>query len=108
MRRREIFSLLGGAATAWPLRAFAQQPGKLKRIAYINPGFANAVSRGYYDVWHTALTALGWTEGRTIASDQHWAEGDAEKLRQLTAKAACTSPAGWKQKSPCLNVTPMV
>ena len=87
MRRREILSLLGGAATTWPLRAVAQQPGTLKRIAYIHPGFPNAVSRGTYDVWRNALRALGWIEGRTITIDQHWAEGDAQRLRQFVAKA---------------------
>ena len=87
MRRRTFFPLLGGAAAIWPLRAVAQQPGTLKRIAYINPASANAATRSTYDAWLKALTALGWTEGRTITIDQHWAGGDAEKLRQMTAKA---------------------
>ena len=87
MRRRAFLPLLGGAATTWPLRAVAQQPGTLKRIAYLHPLSANAVSQGFLDVWRNALTALGWTEGRTITIDLHWAEGDAQRLRQLTAKA---------------------
>jgi putative ABC transport system substrate-binding protein len=84
MKRRELITLLGGAAT-WPLTARAQQPAKLPTI-----GFLGASTPSNWSQWTAAfvqrLRELGWTEGRTIAIEYRWAEGRSERYAEIAAE----------------------
>src|SRR5712692_2605174 len=79
-KRREVITLLGGAA-AWPLAVRAQQPGKVPTI-----GFAG-LNASVWTPWTAAfverLRALGWIEGRTVAIEYRWHEGLAERIAEV-------------------------
>ena len=65
--RREFITLVGGAAaTAWPLAARAQPPGKLPMIGFLGTNTASA-QRQWTDAFLQRLRELGWIEGRTVA-----------------------------------------
>src|SRR5258706_16338221 len=87
MRRRDFITVLGGAATAWPLAARAQQTGKLPTI-----GFLGQTTRSGGSEWVAAfvqrLHELGWNEGRTIAIEYRWAEGREERFAEVAAEFA--------------------
>jgi len=73
LRRRRFITLLGAAA-AWPLAARAQQPGKLPTIGFLG-GASAVVENRWAAAFVQRLSALGWSEGRTVAIDVRWAEG---------------------------------
>ena len=71
--RRQLLVAFGGAAVAWPLAARAQQAGKLPTIGLLG---ADATGwRPWTDAFMEQLRSLGWIEGRTIAIEYRWSEG---------------------------------
>jgi putative ABC transport system substrate-binding protein len=83
MRRRAFITLLGGAA-AWPLAARGQQ-AKPRII-----GFMGASAGLALDAWVAAfvqrLRELGWVEGRNVAIEYRWAEGQFDRLAGFAAE----------------------
>jgi putative tryptophan/tyrosine transport system substrate-binding protein len=85
MRRRDFIGLLGGAATAWPLAARAQQPAKLPTIGFLGTTSASAWSH-YVAAFAQRLRELGWVESRTVAIEYRWAEGRSERLTEMAGE----------------------
>jgi putative tryptophan/tyrosine transport system substrate-binding protein len=80
MRRRDFITLLGGAAAAWPLAARGQQTMPIVGI------LGSASAAAYTErltLIRQALAEAGFTEGRTIAIDYRWADGQLDRLPSL-------------------------
>jgi putative tryptophan/tyrosine transport system substrate-binding protein len=84
MKRREFIMLVGGAAAAWPLAAYAQQAGKVYRIGVFTSG-APLMSKTW-SIFIDGLKELGWTEGKNIAFEPRYAENDLARLPELAAE----------------------
>jgi putative tryptophan/tyrosine transport system substrate-binding protein len=65
LKRRELITVLGGAAAAWPLAARAQQPDRMRRIGVLmNLVADDPESPVRVAAFAQGLQELGWTVGR--------------------------------------------
>ena len=65
MRRREFITLLGGAASTWPLAASAQGPAML-RVGAVG---TQPRVRSFLQGFDTRMRELGYVEGQNFAMD---------------------------------------
>jgi putative tryptophan/tyrosine transport system substrate-binding protein len=96
MRRRKFITLLGGAVAVWPVAARAQQPAKMKRIAYVNSSgevsVISASGRPTYRVFFEELSRLGYVEGQNLGVERHSGEGRPERYAELARDVVNTHP----------------
>jgi putative tryptophan/tyrosine transport system substrate-binding protein len=82
MDRRRFITLAGGAATAWPRAAQAQQAGKLPTIGYLSAN-SEAADRLRRAAFVQRLGELGWVEGRSVRIEYRWADGVLERAVEI-------------------------
>jgi putative ABC transport system substrate-binding protein len=84
LKRRELMTLLGVCAAAWPITAQAQHAAKIPRIGCLIFGPA-AASTGRVEALSAGLRDLGYVEGKNIAMEFMWAE-TVDQLPDLAAE----------------------
>jgi putative ABC transport system substrate-binding protein len=93
MKRREFITLLGGAATAWPLAARAQQPERMRRIGVLmNLPADDLDAPARVAAFAQGLQELGWTMGRNVQIDYRWGAGVADLYRRYGAELVALTP----------------
>jgi putative ABC transport system substrate-binding protein len=83
MNRRELITLVGGTAATWPIMAHSQSAVPV--IGFLNgqsaDGFTHVVA-----AFRQTLNETGFADGRNIAIEYRWANGEVDRLPALAAE----------------------
>ncbi len=84
--RREFITLLGGAATGWPLPLSAQQP-KIFRVGYLDAGArSDPTVQNLRRQFLLGLRDLGYIEDRNFKMEDRSADGQLDRLPALAVE----------------------
>jgi putative tryptophan/tyrosine transport system substrate-binding protein len=81
-RRREFFTLLGGATVAWSFAGGAQQPSKLYRVGYL----ATARMPDLIEPLKIGLRELGYVEGKNLKVEYRFGGPQSERLDAMASE----------------------
>jgi putative tryptophan/tyrosine transport system substrate-binding protein len=91
--RREFITLLGGAATAWPLAARAQHSERMRRIGVlISSTGADPQGQRQIAAFQQGLQELGWMEGQNLKIDFRFLGDEPNRLKAYAAELVALRP----------------
>ena len=82
LRRRDLITLIGGAAATWPLAARAQQQPVRPLIGVLSPLSAASAARNIAGL-RSGLRDLGYLEGRNVTLALRYGDGAPERMVPL-------------------------
>jgi putative tryptophan/tyrosine transport system substrate-binding protein len=80
MKRRDLITLIGGTAVAWPLAARGEQRGKPARLGYLS---ASSPPDNNFASFLTGMRALGYGEDRDFVVEVRYARRDYSRFPAL-------------------------
>jgi putative ABC transport system substrate-binding protein len=87
IRRREFITLLGGAAAACPLAAYAQRGERVWRIGWLSPASGpGRMTQSFLQ----GMQERGYVEGKNLNIEYRWSAGKNEPLEQLAVELVRT------------------
>src|SRR4029434_6502478 len=109
MRRRELVTLVGGAA-ALPLAALAQQGERMRHIGLLLPARSadDPEFQARIGAFLQGLALSGWTVGRNVQLEYRWAGTNPDDIRATVAvppPARMTSGLSATNSVACLRIT---
>jgi putative tryptophan/tyrosine transport system substrate-binding protein len=90
VKRRAFITLIGVAATAWPLAAQTQRVRRLG--ALMSNSEDDPLAQMRLVAFRQALAELGWTEGRNLQIEWRWTGGDIARVRDYAAELVRLAP----------------
>jgi putative tryptophan/tyrosine transport system substrate-binding protein len=90
MKRREFFTLLGGAA-AWPLPAHSQK--QLARVSVlIDVAETHPAAKRWVELFERRLGSSGWQKGRNVEITYRWGASNPELLARYAEELMQLAP----------------
>jgi len=83
MKRRHLIRSLTAILAGWPMRAFAQRPGKLPQVGVL---VSASPPHPFADAWRRGLQTFGYTDGRNITLDVRYTQGRSDRAAALAAE----------------------
>jgi ABC-type uncharacterized transport system substrate-binding protein len=109
--RREVITLLVGAAATWPHAARAQQEERVRRVGVLLGLSADdPQGQARLKAFVKGLQQLGWTDGHNMRIDTRWSAGNADDTRKYAAELVALEPevilaSGGSVAGPLLQAT---
>src|ERR1700752_1457014 len=92
LRRRRFITLLGGAASAWPLAARAQQQGVRRIGIMMNLAADDPEGQARIAAFLQGMQETGWVVGRNAQIDIRGGMGDPERIRKNVTELVARTP----------------